>query len=122
MYVNLSYLQTNLFLKYTDRTPVGYQFWNNYLIKNHNFQIIPFVGKKYYHNLTYFKKIKIAQTKLQPQLQYVNNNCVLMVTAILAETDWITVPCDEKNSLLILCQKSISNTSNKGDMINDLTL
>ena len=36
-----------------------------------------------------------------------------MITAILTETDWITVPCYEKNSHLILCQNKL-NKSSKG--------
>ena len=97
-------MQSNAFLKYTDGTPVAYQVWNNYLIKNQKFQIQlnrdP--SHKYFYK-TYVEKIKIAQTKLQPESQYGDNNCVLMITAVVTEKDWITIPCFQKNSHLILC-------------------
>ena len=69
---------------------------------------------KYFYE-TYFKKIKIAQNQLQPESQYDDNNCVLMITAVVTETDWITIPCYEKNSQLILCQK----ITKKIDMIHN---
>ena len=110
-------MQTNILLKYTDGTPVTYQFWNNYLIKNKKFKIKVKKRKKFYKK--YLEKIKIAQKKLQPDLQYGSNNCVLMITAVLAETDWITVPCYEENSHLIICQSKLDHTDNKGDMIHN---
>ena len=48
----------------------------------------------------------IAQNKLQPELQF-DSICVAMLTAVLTEPDWITVPCYNKISGLILCQKKL---------------
>ena len=97
------YLQKNVFLRYTDRTPITYQVWNNYLIKNQKFQIELREGKKgnlshRYFYKTYFEKIKIAQSRLQPELQNGNDNCVLMVTAVLTETfAFNTLPKNNKS-------------------------
>ena len=85
--------QTNIFVKYTDGTPISYQLWNNYWIKNQNLQILNSKFKRL-HLTTHFKrsyieKTKIAQDRLQPQLLF-NNSCVVMLTAVLTEPDWIT--------------------------------
>ena len=121
----ICYLQQNTFLTYTDGTPITYEVWNNFLIKNQKLQIALLEGniktlshRNFYKR--YLEKIKIAQSRLQPELQ--NDNCVLMITAALTEADWITVPCHEKNSHLILCQKATNHTVEKIHMIHNNNL
>ena len=119
--------QTNTFVKYTDGTPFAYQVWNNYLIKNQRLQIIPRQQNKYYEqkNFTkhfqksYVEKVIIAQRKLQPDSQ-LGSSCVVLVTAILTEPDWITVPCYEKFSDLIMCQKTLNHPTDKSSKIYNM--
>ena len=70
---------------------------------------------------SYLPKIKSAQKKLQPELQ-TNNNCVVMLTAILTEPDWINVPCDDKISDITVCQKILNYTAKKRDSSHNSSL
>ena len=54
--------------------------------------------------------MKIAQRKMQPELLS-DDSCVVMLTVVLTEPDWMTVPCTEKITDLILCEK-VLNTNN----------
>ena len=112
--------QTNIFVKYTDGTPVSYQIWNSYWIKYQTLQITPKINKIFtnYFQRSYVEKTEIAQRRLQPELHY-TNSCVVMLTAVLTEPDWITVPCENKFSDLILCHKIINYSPDKGHMINN---
>ena len=107
--------QTSLFDKYTDGTPISYQLWNNYLIKNQKFQIefdTRGVSQVYVNhvNKSHLEITKTAQSKLQPES---GNDCVVMLTTVLTKPDWVTVPCDYKFSDLILCQEISNSTINE---------
>ena len=113
--LNKSPLQTNIFTKYSDGTPLSYQVWNHYLIKNKNYRFSflstlsdsMMINK----NLKLFQdKMKIAQRKMQPELLS-DESCVVMLTVVLTEPDWIIVPCVEKITNLILCEKILNTTS-----------
>ena len=92
------------------------------MVKNQKFYIHPRteIGFKHF-NKSYVQKIKTAQSKLQPELQS-SNNCVIILTVILTEPDWITVPCDDSFSNLIICQRVLNNTSKGGGMANNSSL
>ena len=113
----IEFLQTHLSTKYSDGTPLSYQLWNNYLVKNQYFSI-DFTDRfgnnknKTIFNKAFVEKVKMAQTEIHPQPSSVNT-CVLMLNAVLTEPDWLTVPCYEKLSQLILCQKELNFTSGK---------
>ena len=106
-----STLQTNVFTKYTDGTPLSYQVWNHYLIKNKKYILYFYSGiTNYKNNLKLFQdKMKIAQRKMQPELLS-DDSCVVMLTVVLTEPDWMTVPCTEKITDLILCEKVLNTT------------
>ena len=116
-------LQTSHFVNYTDGTPVSYQVWNNYLIKNPKLQtsIIQKRSRKKYLELfskAYVEKILIAQKTLQPESE-LGDACVAMLTAVLSEPDWITVPCNDKFSDYILCQQILNHPIDKSRMIKN---
>ena len=96
-------MQTNLFTKYSDGTPISYQLWNNYLIKNQNLNITESYRK------SLLGKVEVAQRTIYPQLQN-GDSCVVMLSAVLTEPDWVTIPCNEKFLQLVLCQKVRKNT------------
>ena len=55
--------------------------------------------------------VKDAKKNLQPEISKIKN-CVAMITVIVAEMDWITIPCNEKNSNLVLCYQKLSQSEN----------
>ena len=61
---------------------------------------------------SYVDKVIIAQNKLQPESQ-LGSICVVMLAAVLTEPDWITVPCNNTFTDLILCQKKIIHPTDK---------
>ena len=56
------------------------------------------------------KAVQIAQNKVHTHLTS-GDNCVLLLTAVLTEPDWITMECNENITNLILCQKTINHTT-----------
>ena len=57
------------------------------------------------------KSVKDAKENVQPEI-IKTKNCVAMITVIVAEFDWITIPCNEKNSNLVLCYQKVSQSEN----------
>ena len=55
--------------------------------------------------------VKYAKETLQPEINK-TKYCVAMITVIVAEFDWITIPCNEKNSNLVLCYQKLSQVEN----------
>ena len=102
-----------------DGVPVSYQQWNNYLIKNPNYyEDIEFSNKvtpKGIETLiTLNEEGKHAMNAIQPQLEK-ENHCVIMVTRVLAQPDWTTIPCFQKIPSFVVCQKIIDQ--GKGNVI-----
>ena len=95
------------------------------MIKNQKFYINFFresiLTDTEYFNKKYVQQVKTAQRKLQPDLGS-SNHCVIMLTVILTEPDWITVPCDEKLSDFIVCQEIKNNTMKETSIFQDSSL
>ena len=99
--------------------------WNNYFNKNSKFYIKFTTEESQIYseqlNKQYVQLIKYAQRKLQPELQS-TNNCVIMLTVILTEPDWITIPCNEKISNLMVCQQILNYTTEETGSVQDSSL
>ena len=56
---------------------------------------------------------------MQPQLR-VNNDCVIMLMNILAEPDWINIPCDQKLFAFVICQNMLHKRkmNDKGNVLS----
>ena len=85
---------------------MSYQLWNNYLIKNQNY------SEKYivFEDMPVAfleETIDYAKKSMQPQSDK-RNGCAVMMTNILAEPDWINIPCNKKIPAIVLCQKLIT--------------
>ena len=85
---------------------MSYQLWNNYLIKNKKYKLEHFEYK------TIEEKINFAQTNIQPKALK-GNSCVALLTNVLPEPDWISVPCDEKMPTVVICQTQVKETMSK---------
>ena len=46
--------------------------------------------------------------RIQPESE-IDKGCIVMMTNILAEPDWINVPCSQKIPAIVICQKIIKN-------------
>ena len=115
-------MQNNTFSSYMDGAPVSYQLWNNYLIKNQNYKkfIKPRQRSmlKITETITLLKKqVKQAMNELQPQVEK-ENDCVIMVTHVISNPDWINIPCAEKIPAFVVCQKIINGEGNNNSMRN----
>ena len=120
MFNILSVIQDNVSYSYVDGTPVSYQLWNNYLFKNKNYNL-NFIRNHFEETSadektekgremiikSLVEKAKFTQMIMQPQILN-RNSCTLMVTHVLAEPDWINIPCDQKTPGIIICQKLMS--------------
>ena len=104
-------IQSNTFISYEDGTPVSYQLWNNYLVKNKNYRATFLPNIKYY-TLKSVPFIEYTKKSIQPQLT-VNNDCVIMLINILAEPDWINIPCDQKLFAFVICQNMLHKNKNE---------
>ena len=99
--------------------PVSYQLFNNYLLKHQNYKFstpdIP-VETKITRSLT--EKVENAQKRVQPQA-LPQITCTAMIAHILAEPDWINIPCNQKTPNIIICQKVVNiNEKGKGLLAN----
>ena len=95
-----------------DGSPVSYQLWNNYLIKNPSYRISikPESPIKFKASQPILKSLEdkgqYAQRKMQPTPS-TGSSCTVMLTYNLLEPDWIVIPCSEQIFGLVICQKLI---------------
>ena len=76
-------MQSNTFTTYMDGAPVSFQLWNNYLIKNKNYNEL--LKPKYKGSpksvetiISLKKEVMYAMNAIQPQLEK-KKDCVIMV-------------------------------------------
>ena len=55
------------------------------------------------------EKVENAQKRVQPKA-LPGITCTAMITHILAEPDWINIPCNQKIPNIIICQKVVNKT------------
>ena len=55
------------------------------------------------------EKVEHTQKRVQPEA-LTQITCTAMVTHILAEPDWINIPCNQKTPNIIICQKVVNIT------------
>ena len=93
-----------------DGSPVSYQLWNNYLLKNKNYKP-EMIHKDFKQIIKSLRdKVQYAQNTLQPP-SLANNSCTVMVTHILTEPDWIVIPCNQQTFGMVICQVLMNETS-----------
>ena len=107
-------IQGNTLTRYTDGSPVSYQTWNTYFINNWNiYRYKQQYTGEFLTDVIHLseKYIQHAKQILQPEINDAKI-CVAMMTVILAELDWITIPCNEKNSNFVICHQKLTKTEN----------
>ena len=68
--------------------------------------------QEHFEYKTIEEKITFAQTNIQPTALK-GNSCVALLTNVLPEPDWISVPCDEKLRTVVICQTQVKETMSK---------
>ena len=104
-----------------DGTPLSFQLWNNYFLKNTRYHI------SYTHPWGLFQqsesiiwkqgvkfvssKLTTAQTGIFPQSMS-QRSCVIMLTNVLVKPDWINLDCNEKLYASLVCQMTFYEPNN----------
>ena len=70
------------------------------------------VIKEHFEYKTIEEKITFTQTNIQPKALK-GNSCVALLTNVLPEPDWISVPCDEKMPTVVICQTQVKERMGK---------
>ena len=89
---------------------MSYQAWNTYFIKNkNNHRQALDQQSEFLRGITSSsqKSIKHVKQVLQPEISHVHN-CVAMISVLVVEPDWIAIPCNEKNSNLLICYQKLT--------------
>lgn len=107
----ISFVQSNTFLSYMDGAPVSYQLWNNYLIKHRNYRerLLPrnkMWAKSLETIIKLNEEVTYAMKAIQPQPEK-GMDCVIMITYVLAQPDWINIPCFQKIPTFVVCQMAM---------------